>query len=219
MDSDGQLLSEGDEDYGPFSVLADPRQRQILSILLDQTHPLTERDLSLEVAARETSKEPAEVAVEEHETIQVDLYHRCLPKLEAAGWIERSPEGVITTESLVSWDEDSSAPDLQNPEHPFWEAVGTLFARPRRMELVSIIADQPPNLSLEELATELEEWGPDSRTAEQRESEPALLSTLHHLDLPELAEAGLIEYDHDEKTITRTPTLMTLLNQSDLNDR
>jgi hypothetical protein len=219
MDSGEQLPSEDHGEYEPLSVLTDTRHRKVLSILLDQTHPLTERDLSLQVAARETGKEPAEVAVEEHETIQVDLYHRCLPKLEAAGWIERSPEGVITTESLVSWDENSSAPDLQNPEHPFWEAVSTLFARPRRMELVSIIANQPPNLSLEELATELEEWGPDSRTAEQRESEPALLSTLHHLDLPELAEAGLIEYDHDEKTITRTPTLMTLLNQSDLNDR
>lgn len=218
MGSDGLLLSGGDDDHELSSILADPRQRRLLSILLGQSHPMTKRDLSLQVTAQETGKEPAEVAEEEHKPVQVDLSHRCLPKLEAVGWIERCPEGVITTESLLSWDEDSSGPGLENPDHPLWEAVSALLACPHRKELVSIIADHSSRLSLEELATELEGCAPGSRTNEQRESKSILLSTLHHLDLPKLAEVGLIEYDHDQKTITRTPTLMRLVNQTDLNN-
>jgi hypothetical protein len=212
-----RLLVPGNDAHEISSILADSRQRQVLSILLDRSHPVAERDLSIQVAAQETTKALAEVTEEEYESIRVDLHHRCLPKLEAVGWIERCPDGMITTGPLFSWDESSSVPDLQNSDCPFWEAVSTLLARPRRKELVSIIADRP-RLSLEELATELAESGPDSWTDEQGESELPSLSTLHHLDLPKLAEIGLIEYDHDEKTITRTSTLLTLVNQTDLNN-
>lgn len=217
MGGDRVLLSGDDEDHERSSILVDSRQRLVLSILSDQSHPMAERDLSLQVTAQETGKELAELTEEEHEPIRVDLYHRCLPKLEAVGWIERCSRGVITTESFSAWERDLSTPGLQNPDHPFWEAIGALLARPRRAELISIIADRP-RISLEGLATELAGSGPGSWTDEQRESERSLLSTLHHLDLPKLAEIGLIEYDHDEETITRTPTLLTLVNQTDLNN-
>lgn len=219
MGRDRLLLSGGDDDRGLSSILADSRQRQILSILLDRSHPTAERDLCLQVTAQETGKEPAEVTEEEHEPIHVDLHHRCLPKLEAAEWIERYPEGVTITESFLSWNENSSSPDLQDPDHPFWEPVSALLARPRRKELISIIADQPQQFSLTELATELEERGPGPYTNGQRENELAPINTLHHLDLPKLAEVGLIEYDHDEKTIARSSVLMALTNQADFNDR
>lgn len=219
MNGNGSLLSGGGNDYGVSSILADTRQRRLLFILLDRSHPMTERELSVQLTAKETGKEPAEVAEEEHKPIKLDLYHRCLPKLEAVGWIERCSKGVTTTDSLSAWNEDRSGPGLQNPDHPLWEAISVLFACPRRKELVSIVAGQPHNLSPEELATELEGSGPGSRTDERPESEPTFLSTLHHLDLPKLADVGLIEYDHDEKTVTRTPTLIALADQTDLIDR
>lgn len=219
MGSEPRLPLGGDDSLEISSILGDPRQRRLLAILLDQSSPMTDRDLSVQLAAQETGTAPSDVTEEDYQPIQVDLHHRCLPKLEAVGWIERHPEGVIAAEALSFWDEEPMLPDLRDPDHSSWEAVAALLARPRRQYLVSIIAGQRHHLTLEELATELAEYGHASWATEQHEDEPTLRSMLYHVDLPRLAEVGLIEYDRDEKTIARTRSLMTLVNQTELDDR
>lgn len=219
MGSEIQPL-QGDDDYLVRStILADPRQRQILSILLDQSHPLTDRDLAVQLAARETGTPPSDVTEKDHQPIRVDLHHRCLPKLEAAGWIERHPEGVVAAEQLSFGDTDLSVADLQDPDHTSWEAVAALLARPRRQDLVSIIAGQRRLVALEELATELASRGYPSWTTDVGRDESTILGMLHHVDLPKLAAVGLIEYDHDEKTVTCNRSLMTLVNRTDIDVR
>jgi hypothetical protein len=177
---------------------------------------MTERDLSVALAARETGTALSDTTEEDYRPILVDLRHRCLPKLEGVGWIERHPAGAIAAESLPVGDEDSLLPDLQDSDLA-WKAIGTLLAHPRRQELVSIVADQH-HLTVEELATELGEHGHPSKATKPL-SYAVLLRTLHHADLPKLAEVGLIEYDHDEKTVTRTRSLKTLGNRIDLDTR
>lgn len=85
MSYEGQLLPGGDDYPGRWSILADPRQRRILSILLKKSHPMTERDLSVQLMAEEMGTVPSDVTEDDHRPVQVDLYHRCLPKLEAGG--------------------------------------------------------------------------------------------------------------------------------------
>lgn len=218
MGSEPRLLLGGDLSREQSSILGEPRQRRVLSILLNQPQPMTVRDLGVQIAAHETERAPSDVPEEDHQPIRVDLHHRCLPKLEAVGWIERHPEGVIAAESLPFGDEESSFPDLQDPNYP-WEAIGALLARPRRQDVVAIVAGQCHRLTLEGLATELAEYGHASWATERREDEPTLRSLLHHIDLPKLAEVGLIEYDRDEKTVTRTSSLMALVDQTDLGKR
>lgn len=219
MSGDIQPLP-GDDDYlEQSSILADPRQRRVLSILLDRSHPMTERDLSVQLTARETGTDPPDISEEAHQSIHVDLHHQCLPKLESGGWIKRHHEGIIAAEPLSVRDEDSSQPNLHDPDHPPWEAVGALLARPQRQDLVSIVAGRRDYLTLEELATGLTERSYASWPAEQRDDEPTLRRTLHHVDLPKLAEVGLIEYDPDEKTITRTRTLEALVNRTALDNQ
>lgn len=209
----------GDDDYLMRStILADPRQRRVLSILLDQSHPMTDRDLAVQLAAREAGT-PSDVTEKDHQPIRVDLHHRCLPKLEAVGWIERHPEGVVAAEQLSFGDTDLSVADLRDPDHPSWEAVAALLARPRRQDLVSIIAGQRRPFALEELATELASRGYPSWTTDEGRDESTLRSMLHHVDLPRLAAVGLIEYDRDEKTITCNRSLMTLVNRTGLDIR
>lgn len=219
MSSDRQLLPGGDDYLEQSSILADPRQRRILSILRNRSQPLTERDLSVQLTARETGRAPSNITEDDHQPIQVDLYHRCLPKLESEGWITRHPAGIIAAEPLSFGDEGSTPPDVHNPTHLSWEAVGALLARPQRQDLVSIIAGQHGHLTLEELATAVTERSHTTWPADQRGDEPTLLSTLHHVDLPKLAEVGLIKYSPEEKTLTRTASLETLVNRTDLDNR
>lgn len=197
------------------SVLADSRLRRVLSILSDRSHPMTVRDLAVQLTTQQADTAPADVSENDHHRVRVDLHHRCLPKLEAVGLIERHPEGIIATESQPFEDEDLLLPDLRDAENLPREAVSALLVRPRRQDLVSVIASQRHRLTLEELATELVERDHTEWTAEQRESE----CTLHHIDLPRLTEVGLIEYDSTERTITRTHALMTLVNRMGLGTR
>lgn len=219
MSGDLQPLPGDDDHLEQSSILAEPRQRRVLSILLERSHPMTERDLSVQVTARETGTDPADISEDAHQSVHVDLHHQCLPKLESGGWIERDHAGITAAEPLSVGDEDSSPPTLQDPDHSSWAAVGALLARPQRQDLVSIVAGRRDQLTLAELATALTERSYASWPAEQCDDEPTLLSTLHHVDLPKLAEVGLIAYDPDEKTITGTRTLEALVNRTDLDNR
>lgn len=219
MSSDVEPLPGGDDYLEQSPILADTRHRRILSLLLNRSHPLTERDLSVQLTARETGADPGDIDEEDHQSVRVALHHQCLPKLESEGWIKRHQEGFVAAEPLPVSDDDSPLPDLHDLDHPFWEAVGALLARPRRQDLVTIVAGRRDPLTLAELATALPEHSDGSWPGEGCADEPTLFSTLHHVDLPKLAEVGLIEYDPDEKTITRTRTLETFVDRTALGNR
>lgn len=224
MCGDDRLRRAGNGSLEAVSALGDPRQRRILSVLQDRASPMTVRDLAVRLAAEEAGTAVTDVTEEDHRPIRVDLHHRCLPKLEALGWIDRRPEGVVAVGgpslavergSLLEG-RDADKPDGRPDDaRPAPEAIDALLARPRRRELVSILAEYDRRLSLAELATELAEHRRDSRTRERDEDETSVRCTLHHVDLPRLAEAGLIEYDHDERTITPTRRLRTLADRTD----
>lgn len=197
------------------AVLADPRQRRILALVLKQSGSISERDLASQLAAREAEESLAAVTEQAHQRIQIALAHRCLPELEAAGWIERRPAGIVMAEQLsVEWIEES-LPALEDPAVP-WDALAALLAHSRRQHIMSIIVDHTPPLTLDELGTALRDFEQASRTRGEADDESTLLTTLHHVDLPILEEVGLIEYDSAEKTITRYRTLEALLDQIDI---
>lgn len=219
MSTDRQPPPRGGGRLEQSTVLADSRQRRILSILLGRSHPMTERELSVQLVARETGTDPADITEENHQSVRISLHHQYLPKLESAGWVEWHEEGVVAAEPLPGSDEDVSPATLLDPDHPDWDAVSALLVRPQRQDLVSVIAGGRDQLTLEELVITLTEHSHASWPAEQRGDEPALRSTLHHVDLPKLAAVGLLEYDPDEQTITRTQALETLVDRLDLDDR
>jgi hypothetical protein len=192
------------------SILGDRRHRLTVAILLERSRPTTIHDLGVRLAAREADVPPADVTAAESRSIRVDLEHRCLPKLEAVGWIERRSEGVVAAEPPSLGIEALSLPDFRDPDHPSWDAIGVLLARPRRLDLVAILADRRHPLSLDDLIAELRssshrDWPDDDRT---------LSTTLHHVDLPALAAAGLIEYDADDGMVARTRRLLTFVERT-----
>jgi len=189
---------------GLASVLADPRKRRLLSILYEESSPMTVRDLAVRLAAREENATASEVTEDDVHRQLVDLIHRHLPKLDRGGWIERHPEGVVALgEPLFR--------GAKLPRYPVagsdiqWEALAALLERPRRQRVVSVIADRDRPLSLDELAEEMADRGSITQSEGEASLDPA--ATLHHIDLPKLAEEEIIEYDSGEKTITADVSL------------
>lgn len=212
MSSEIPFLPEDIEPLIRSVVLADQRHRRILALLQEHSGPIPERDLVEQLAAREAER--SAVTDQVYQRIQIDLHHRCLPELEAAGWVERCPGGIITTKQLAVERMDA-LPELEDPDVP-WKALAALLAHPQRQHVVSIIADHTQSLTLEELGTALRASEQRSRTTDEDGEESTLLAVLHHIDLPALEEVGLIEYDSDEKTITRQRALETLLDRTDI---
>ena len=101
------------------------------------------------------------------------------------------------------------------------QSLDTVFALLRdqhRRYLVSFLADRDSPVSLTELATAVAAWEND---AERDEVPPdrteAIRAELHHNHLPKLADAGLVAYDAETRTVTptRVEELSPLIEASD----
>jgi len=212
MDIEPQRQPGGGDDLERSSVLGDRRQRRVLAILLDQPRPMAVDELSVHLVARTNGVDPSAVTEAERESVQMDLRHRCLPKLHAVGWVEQCAEGVTAEDSPSIETPALSLPDLRDPDDPFWDVVSVLLARPYRQDLASILADRNERVSVTELSTEL--------LAQARATVPddgrRLAIALHHIDLPKLASVGVVEYDPDDRTAVRTSRLLQFVDWVDL---
>lgn len=202
MSVDRQLRRRGDDSFEQSSILDDPRQRLILSILVEHSRPLRDRDLAVQIAARETGTSPSDVPEKDYQSILVDLHHRCLPKLEAVGWVERNPEGIIASKPPSVGEADSSLSSLDAPAVR-WKQLAAVLARPHRRHILSVLFRGDPPLGLDELVVKLAAHERIRWTIEGDDDTLSVL--LHHVDLPALEEVGLLRYDPDTNTITRGP--------------
>jgi hypothetical protein len=212
MDIEPQRHPGGGDDLERSSILGDRRQRRVLAILLDRPRPMTVGELSVHLVARADGADPSTVSEAECQSVRMDLRHRCLPKLHAAGWIERCADGVAADDPPSVETAALSLPELRDPDDPFWDIVSALLARPYRPDLVSILADRNQRVGVTELATEL--------LAQARATVPddgrRLAIALHHVDLPKLASVGVAKYDPDDRTVVGTSCLPQFVDWVDL---
>jgi DNA-binding transcriptional ArsR family regulator len=202
MDQRPGAPTKGGDNQEIASILGAPRQRRILSLLLGRSQPITVRELGFQLAAYEVGIQSSDVTEVDLQSVLIDLEHRCLPQLEAVGWIERDQEQVIAVEPF-SVETTLSLPDFQTPDDPDWEVVSVLLARPVRQEIVSFLAAHDDRVTVDELADVLRSrtriFGSTDSSEEQQ-----LLVRLHHIDLPKLADIDLVVYDSEENTVART---------------
>jgi len=204
MDGEPQPLLGGRAGLERSAIVADPRQRRILSILDSRARPTTADELGRRLA--DVEHDEAAVDDADRRSIRLDLRHRCLPSLEAVGWIDRRPDGIRLDDPLSAV--DLSLPPLRTPDDPAWPVVSALLARPSRRAILSVVADHDGRLSLTDLAAELR-----LRDDVQPGDDRRLQIALHHVDLPKLAAIGVIEYDPDARTVTPTPRLAACLDR------
>lgn len=179
------------------SIVADPHQRRLLAVLQAESRPLTERDLAVQLARRQCS--PPNVTEDVIERLLVKLRHCWLPKLDAVGWIERHPNGIVATERFPFGKPTSSLPPLDDADVR-WERLAAVIARPHRKHVLSVFVSEGLPLYLDELTAVLEAHDRVSLTNESGDHH-TLSTYLHHVDLPRLDDVGLIQYDPRKRTI------------------
>lgn len=183
--------------------ITDVQRRRILDDLLDRSSPLALDDLAERLAAAERAdeSESGDDAEEDVAAHRVVLVHGHLPALEAA--------------DLVEWDRDAGT--VTATDHPALRDPGLRRILDGAYDGMDDVLD---SLTVEERWTALSvldelDDDPTPRRTLAREvagrgfsCDPSpdeveeTLAALHHRHLPKLDDAGLLEYDLDEGTVT-----------------
>jgi DNA-binding transcriptional ArsR family regulator len=163
-------------------------RRRTLAALLDRDGPVSVGELTADLAVS---------AQREHRAIHIDLVHRHLPALEDAGLVawDRDAGTVATTEDPALGD-----PDLRRfigREDGLAETIDCLADEQRRTVLA--VLGREGAASRRTLARAVSEREADGEPSPDA-VEDALV-TLHHVHLPKLADAGLVEYDAETGTV------------------
>ena len=188
-ENDGDELSPG----VVFDVLASERRRILLSVLRNTVGSTTELDLAVEVAAREGDGRPD---ASEVDRVRTTLVHSHLPKLERAGLIRRGPDGRVA----LTADSPVRTPRFQMLLRTAgsWDADVEVLSDRRRREILSVLSESRGQLDIDELADRL---AAADRASTGGADESDVRVSLHHVHLPKLASAGIVEYDPERRTI------------------
>ena len=186
-----------------YDVLRHPRRLRILEILGSHRTRLSLTELTTEIV--ESEGVSAANGKARHE-VRVSLVHNHLPRL--------------ADYDIVDWDAETGAELVDEPPvHP--ADLSVLLDRcdgddgrelleaivhPVRMRVVSTVSEHGRPLSVDRLASTLVDRGVDSLSDPER----AKIS-LYHAHLPMLADAGVLEFDHESGLVRpgdRAPSLV-----------
>lgn len=172
------------------------RRRRVLDILLGYSRPARESELAAELADHQTDSSGTDE--QPLKAIRTDLYHVQLPALEAAG--------------LLEWDRDSGFVDTA--EHPIYddsrfrqfvaadadlEALVDALTHERRRRLLAALDANDCSMEESSLTRAV--------AADLEGSENEVKISLHHVDLPKLEDAGLLDRETDGEGVVRlTPS-------------
>lgn len=177
-------------------------QRRAVLAVLCESGSLSLDALARRVAARRQGVSVTEVSDDAREQAEIGLYHNHLQKLSEAGLVERADEGDGTTVTLTPFVDHDRIRDLIEIGEGSWATLDAVLGNDRRRHVTTVLAsaDEPPTLDelAEAVATlEREEAGiPHGETVE------SVRVSLHHAHLPELDDAGVLDYDSEEGRVT-----------------
>ena len=190
-----------------FRCLARSKRRRIVGFVFEHApDPVPQDELATMLAAWTHGKSYEDVTGEERQRVAGKLRHVHLPSLAAAGLVEHDTEDhtVSLTEHPafedptireIIGDDPSDSPESLDA---FFRAI----AEGRRRTCLDILSHQFGSIHVETLARELAASGRDVRPSEvPAEDADSVVTTLSHVDLPHLSDAGLVEYDADDATV------------------
>lgn len=185
-----------------FEALASRRRRTLLAVLLDEGGPVCERRLTARVAASERD-DPADVPSQAcRDDVRTTFHHAHLPKLQETGLIEHDrDEGTVAAADDVVIDlaEVEALLDDGNGIQParVTETM-SILASCRRRTILSLLSRRS-TMTREEVAEYVasrERDGPPAPEDVER-----VLVDLHHVHVPKLAEAEMIETGEDGREL------------------
>jgi hypothetical protein len=176
-----------------FDILADECRRQTLAELADATLPLDEQALAAAVAARTRRGSRGEPTGKRARSVAVELQHVHLPKLQASRLVERdSDAGRIESVSIDAADGlVADVLDRQDAVDPATiDRLCEVLSTPRHRQVLATLRAAAAPLTLDDLTRALAHRDPATVTQVDVDR---LRTRLHHVTLPKLQNAGLIE--------------------------
>lgn len=191
-----------------YTCLAHHRRRRLLVLLEDGQSSVSPADLATRLVADESDADLAleDVSEDDAASVLVELQHTHLPTLDDAGFVDwdRDADTVALADPALLED-PVVAPQVASLEESRDQLLSALADRRRRLVL-SLASRSSTSITREELAEAMiareRAIGLGNRTESKREPIDKLATKLYHQHLPKLENAGLIEYDHDDGTIT-----------------
>lgn len=171
-------------------------RRAVLQSLADEG-PLSLENLATTVTTRLADASTPHVRGPSTDHVATSLYHAHLHPLAEAGLIERRDDSsVALSESLDSTVVD----DLIRAGDGDWEALEAILSTERRHRVVAALASADGALSRDRLAETLAAMARPTTDGPGAVADSIHVS-LHHVDLPALADAGVVVYDSDEESV------------------
>lgn len=178
--------------------LRHPVRRTTLAIVLGRDRPVGQEALT-EALRREHERAASGEGLDGL-SVRVALTHRHLPILQDCDLVATRASGVVPGDHPLLSSGDLDEATLRRADVD-WQALGAVFGQPRRQVAVRVLGDADLPLSLVTLARAVaaEQAGDFAPAAPIVEY---LQVRLHHVDLPMLADAGVVSYDADDRRVT-----------------
>ena len=184
------------------------RRREILRALLSRGEPATDRELADLLAAADGADPAADEAATERRTVRRNLVHRHLPALEAAGLVARDRDDTTVETTTHPALEDPRFRRLLGLDAENLDEVLSALSHEHRRIALTVLRDGETTMSRTAIAEEILRRE-TVETDSDPESVDEIAVSLHHSHLPNLADAGLVEYEREtgRTAYTGHPTL------------
>lgn len=171
-------------------------RRAVLQSLADEGR-LSLADLATAVASRLADESTVQAGGPSTDHVATSLYHAHLHPLAEAGLIERRDDSTVALSQSV---DATVVDDLIRAGDGDWEALEAILSTERRQRVVAALASADDAVSRDRLAETLTAMARPTTDGPGAVVDSIHVS-LHHVDLPTLAEAGVVAYDADEESV------------------
>lgn len=182
-----------------FHCLSNHRRREILRALTTWRPPLSEQQLAAYLTA--SNHESPTVRAPVPDEMRIELEHRHLPALKAAGLITwNRDEGAVETTTHPAFGDPRFERLLEIRSEDADDVFSSLAHDYRRIVLTVLQGAGTP-VSRATLAQQIRQLSPDEVNGDTPDVETLTLA-LHHIHLPKLDENEFLDYDPSAGDIT-----------------
>lgn len=174
-----------------LSALADHRSRRVVAVVESSDAPVRVADLVGRLVARGDDEQPAEGDRGSERSARLRLVHAVLPELEETGLVRWDrPAGLVAAAQHPVLDEPGIDGLLAADEE--WDEALSAVAHERRPVVLAVLAAHEEPMGRRELAAAVH-----AREERRPGTDPGTVTgvdaSLHHVHLPVLSDAGLVE--------------------------